>query len=363
MNKIFEVVKNIKKPDYAVASKTQEVLDNLTKPKGSLGELEEIAKKVAVITGIVKPKIAKKFVFVLAADHGIAEENVSLYPQEVTKQMVYNFLAGGAAINVFAKYTNSEIFVVDTGVKHKFDFGKEIPLNFVDKKINFGTKNFLKENAMSYDEAVKSVISGIEIIESLISKFEKKNDEVFLVTVGDMGIGNTTTASVITAIITGAVVEDVVGRGTGITDEMYKNKVEVVKKTLQKYKFDLNNPLDVISKVGGFEIATAVGMFLACAMYRIPIVLDGFITTSAALIASCFSCSVIDYMFAGHLSYEKGHKVQLEFLGLKPILNLNMRLGEGTGGCLAMCIIELACKVLNEMSTFDHAGVSREIKI
>lgn len=379
--KIFEIIRNIKKPNYSIAKETQKILDNLTKPKGSLGELEEIAKKVAVITGIVKPVIKKKFVFVLAADHGVVEENVSAYPQEVTTQMVLNFINGGAAINVFARHIGAKIFVVDIGVKNDITIADILRTNYINKKVNYGTKNFLKTRAMSYKETEIAILAGVELIENLINEIHKKENETFLVTLGEMGIGNTTAAAVITAAITNAKVEDVVGRGTGVDEKRYKHKINVVKEALSRHFRDktvdvpfqyadthrhtdistLKLPLDILSKVGGFEIAGMVGIILACARYKIPIVLDGFITTSAALVASCFNHSVKDYMFAGHLSSEKGHRVQLKFLGLKPILDLSMRLGEGTGGCLAMSIIELSCKILNKMSTFDKAKVARKI--
>lgn len=356
--KIVETIEKISKPNENVISKTQYLLDNLTKPKGSLGELEEIVKKVAGITNIEKPKVVKKIVFVLASDHGIVEEGVSAYLQEVTSQMVYNFLSEGAAINVFAKHTRSEVIVVDMGVKNRINSNNK---NFRDRKVSFGTKNFLLQSAMSQEEAEKSIIYGIELVEEVLRAFPIRGGEILIIGTGEMGIGNSTSSSAITAAVCGKDPKEVVGRGTGIDDYRYNKKVEVVRKSLQLHKAKFDSGIGILSSVGGFEIGGIVGIILGCAANRIPVVLDGFISTSAALIACCLSCKVIPYMFAGHLSKEPGHKIQLEFLGLKPILSLDMRLGEGTGACLAMNIIELSCKVLNEMATFDSAGVSTEL--
>ncbi len=359
MNKIDEIINNIQPLNEKVVSKTQLILDNLTKPKGSLGKLEEIAKKVAIITGYEKPNIIKKFVYVVAADNDVVEENVSLYPQEVTYQMVLNFLNGGAAINVFSKHVGCEVIVVDAGVKRDFDIKEN--KNFKIKKVNNGAKNFTKGPALTKNETIQLIINGIELIEELIINYPKRNNENFLVCLGEMGIGNTTVASALTSFICGKAAYEVVGRGTGIDDKKLKNKIYVVEKALKVNKPNLNDPIDILSKIGGCEIAYMVGIILGCAYYRIPIVLDGFISTAAALMASCFTCKVLPYMFAGHLSLEPGHKIQLEFLGLEPILLLDMRLGEGTGAVLASSIIELSCKILNEMATFDSASVSKEL--
>jgi len=357
--KLKHIIENIPTLDTSISVKTQKILDNLTKPIGSLGELEEIAKRVAIISGHEKPKIKNKFVFVVAADHDVVEENVSAYPQEVTYQMVLNFLKGGAAINVFSKHTGCEVIVVDAGVKKNFNISEN--KNFKIKKVNNGARNFTKGPSLSKQEVEQLVLNGIELVEELVENNPKENDENFLVCVGDMGIGNTTVASALTSFICGVAAKDVVGRGSGIDDEKLKNKIKVIENSIEINNPDLNDPIDILSKIGGCEISCMTGIILGCAYYRIPIILDGFISTSAALVASCFSCKVIQYMFAGHLSLEPGHKIQLEFLGLKPILSLNMRLGEGTGAVLASSIIELSCKILNEMATFDTAGVSKNL--
>ena len=357
--KLEELINNIQLPDNSIGVKTQQLLDNLTKPKGSLGELEEIAKRVAVITGVEKPKITRKFVFVVAADHDVVEEGVSAYPQEVTYQMVINFLNGGAAINVFSKHVGCDVIVVDAGVKGNFDVGENE--NFKIKKVRDGARNFTKGPALTRQEVESLILSGVDLVEELLNKYARWEGENFLISIGEMGIGNTTVASALTSFICGKEPKEVVGRGTGIDDERLRNKIEVVRKAIEVNKPNINNPIDVLSKIGGCEISCMAGIILGCAYYRIPIILDGFIATSAGLVASCFSCKVIPYMFAGHLSLEPGHKVQLEFLGLKPILCLGMRLGEGTGAVLAASIVELSCKILNEMATFESASVSRGI--
>ncbi len=352
---LSELLKNIKEPDKNIILQTQKILDNLTKPKDSLGFLEEIAKKVASIQGRKRPFIKKKILFVLAADHGIVEEKVSLYPKEVTKQMVLNFLSGGAAINVFARHTNTEIFVVDTGVDEDFKGLKK--KNFINRKISYGTRNFAKYPAMRKEESLKAIKNGIELVEKVLNDY---GDEI-IIGIGDMGIGNTTSASAITSVITGYPVKKVTSRGTGIDEKLFQNKVNVIKKAIELHKPDPKDPLDILSKIGGFEIATSCGIILSCCKNKIPVVIDGFIITSSALLSFLFSPIVLNHIFAGHLTSELSHKLQLDFLNLRPIINLDMRLGEGTGACLGMSIIELSCKILNEMATFESAKVSKKI--
>ncbi len=363
MNKrILEILRKIQIPDETVVADTQKLLDNLTKPQGSLGKLERIAKEVALITGIPKPEVAKKIVVVFAADHGVAEEGVSAYPQEVTTQMVYNFLNKGAAINVIAEHVGADVYVVDVGVKNEINFENKIKnVNFISKKINFGTKNFLKQQAMSYKEAEESILVGIEVAEDIVKKYKVQDNKIPLIAIGEMGIGNTTAASLITCVVCGISPRESVGRGTGVDDYKYEHKLKVVEQVLEKYEFKFSDGIDILSKVGGYEIGGMVGVILAAAYHKIPVVLDGFISTSSALIASCLCCKTVNYMIAGHVSQEPAHKIQLDFLGLKPILDLDMRLGEGTGACLAMSIIELSCKILNNMATFESAGVSQKI--
>ena len=355
MEKLREVLVRIEKVNFSLAQEVQEKLDSLTKPRGSLGRLEEIVKRIVCITGNFHPKIKNKVVFVMAGDHGVAEENVSAYPQEVTLQMVYNFLKGGAGINVLARHIRTKVIVVDMGVAGKLQIADRKLQNFKDKKINYGTKNFTKGPAMTRDEAIKSLIAGIEVFEE-----EHRKCKIDLVAVGDMGIANTTSSSAITASICKKEVKEVVGRGTGISDERLRNKIRVIKKALSLNKPDSEDGIDVLSKVGGFEIGGMAGIILGAVSKRVPVVIDGFISSASALIAYKLEPKIKDYLFAGHLSEEKGHKVILEYLNLKPILNLNLRLGEGTGAVLAMNIIEASVKILNEMATFKEAGVSEE---
>lgn len=350
MNKIEEVIKKISGIDHQLMKKAQDRLDNLTKPQGSLGRLEELAKLIVGITRKVKPQLKNKVIFTLASDHGIAEEGVSAYPKEVTAQMVYNFLNGGAGINVLAKHIGARVKVVDMGVAVDLKPQPELMI----RKINYGTKNMLKGPAMTQDEAKRSIEAGIEVFEEELAK------GIDIVGTGDMGIGNTTASSAITAVFTGKSVEDVTGKGTGINNGILKNKIAVIEKALELNKPNPKDPIDVLSKVGGFEIGGLSGIILAAASKRIPVIIDGFISGAAALIAYHLEPKVKDYMIAAHCSVEKGHKIILNYIGLKPILDLDLRLGEGTGAALAMGVVEAGIKVLNEMATFKDAGVSEK---
>jgi nicotinate-nucleotide--dimethylbenzimidazole phosphoribosyltransferase len=356
MKKIKETIKMIKDLDYKLMQETQERLDSLTKPQGSLGRLEELAKRIVAITGKENPPLKNKIIFTLAGDHGVVEEGVSAFPEEVTAQMVYNFLKGGAGINVLAKHIDARVVVVDMGVAAKIQNPKSKIQNFKDRKINFGTKNFIKGPAMTRQEAIKSIETGINLLD------EEVLNGVDIVGTGDMGIGNTTASSAIVAVITGKSVEDVTGRGTGIDDKAFLHKIEIIKKALDINKPDPKDALDVLSKLGGFEIGGLSGIILAAASKRVPVVIDGFISGAAALIAYQLEPKVKDYMIAAHCSVEKGHKVVLQYLGLRPLLDLDLRLGEGTGAALAMSIIEASIKVLTQMASFQSAGVSQKIK-
>jgi len=356
MQKLSKALKTIEKIDYSLSEKTQGRLDNLTKPLGSLGRLEEVARRIVEITKNENPPIKNKVIFTMAGDHGITEEGVSAYPKEVTPQMVYNFLRGGAGINVLARHVGARVIVVDMGVAEKIKNQKSKIKNFKDKKINYGTKNFTKGPAMKRDEAIRSIEVGIEVFE------EEMPNGIDIVGTGDMGIGNTTASSAIVSVITGKPVEDVTGRGTGIDDKTLFQKIVVIKKAISMNKPDGKDAIDVLSKVGGFEIGGIAGVIIACASRRIPVVIDGFISGAAALIAYQLEPKVKDYLIAAHCSVEKGHKVILEFLGLKPLLNLDLRLGEGTGSALAMSIIEASVKILTEMATFQSASVSQKIE-
>ncbi len=348
MELLKKTLENIKPLDNAAMEKAKERQDDLTKPQGSLGRLEEISIRMAGIQGKALPEIKDKVVFTFAGDHGVAENGVSAYPSEVTKQMVYNFLNGGAAINVLARHAGARVIVADLGVAE--DIEAE---NLIVKKIGYGTKNFAKEPAMTREQAVKAIEAGIEI-------FEENFGKASVVALGDMGIGNTTSSSAICAAITGRPPEEVTGRGTGIGEEAYQRKVEVIKKALELHKPEAKDAIDVLSKVGGFEIAGLAGVALAAASRRVAVVSDGFISTAGALIAYTLNPQVKDYIFAAHRSVEVGHKAMLDHMGLEPLLDLNLRLGEGTGAALAMNIIEAGVKILREMATFSSAGVSRK---
>ena len=352
MGKLEITLNKIETIDAGLMEKAQKRLDNLTKPQGSLGRLEEIAKQIVAMTRNENPKFENKVIFTLAGDHGVTQEGVSAFPQEVTPQMVYNFLKGGAAINVLARHVGSRVIIVDMGVASDVDVRKLDTKNFRDKKIAFGTKNFTKGPAMTKVEAVKSIEAGIEVFED-----EYKNG-IDIAGTGDMGIGNTTASSAITAVITGKAVDEVTGRGTGIDDKALVHKAEVIKRAIEVNKPDPKDPIDVLSKVGGFEIGGLSGIILASAAHKIPVVIDGFISGSAALLAYKLQPKVKGYMLASHCSVEKGHRIVLNFIGLKPLLDFDMRLGEGTGAALGMGIAEAGIKILTEMATFQSAGVS-----
>jgi len=323
-------------------------LDQLTKPLGSLGRLEALARQLAGITRTLRPSVSRKVIVTIAADHGVAREGVSAYPQAVTGQMVYNFLRGGAGINVLARHVGARVVVVDMGVA--IDLTRHPDL--VVKKIGYGTRNLVNGPAMTNDEARRAIEAGREIV---ACEIERGAD---MVGTGDMGIGNTTASSAITAAITGQPVKLVTGRGTGIGDAIYEKKLAVIQRALDVNHPDPADPLEVLAKVGGFEIAGLVGVILGGAVARRPVVIDGFISGAAALIATALEPRVHSYLIASHRSQEPGHQIILEQLGLQPLLDLDLRLGEGTGGALAMSLVDAACKVLNEMATFEEAAVS-----
>lgn len=326
----------------------QQKLDNKTKPRGALGRLEEFACRCAAIAGTLEPKLGPKVIYTFAADHGVVEEGVSACPKEVTTQMVRNFLAGGAGVNILARHSGITVRVVDIGVDH--DFG---PLpRLIDRKIAPGTRNFTKGPALSREEAIAALEVGIEMANGA-----KARGGAMLGT-GEMGIGNTTPASAIIAHYSGQGVAAVTHRGTGIDDATLAHKVRVIEQALALNKPDPTDPIDVLAKIGGLEIAGIAGLILGAAANRIPVVVDGFISTAGALLAFELNPLVREYLFAAHRSAEIGHRFMLERIGLEPILDLQLRLGEGTGAALAMGLVEAGVKVLNEMATFDEARVA-----
>jgi nicotinate-nucleotide--dimethylbenzimidazole phosphoribosyltransferase len=355
MGLIENTAKAVKTVNPEWYGSAQQHLNSLTKPLGSLGRLEEFARRLVAITENKRPGLEKKVIFTFAGDHGIVDEGVSAYPKEVTPQMVFNFLKGGAGINVLARHAGSEVVVIDIGVDYDFGAGEAVQ-GLINMKVMKGTRNFAKGPAMTKDEAVKCVESGIE----LATAYAKKGYNI--VGTGDMGIGNTTPSSAIAAVITGVPVSDVTGRGTGISDETLRTKIRVIEDAIRLNNPDAKDGIDVLAKVGGTEIGGIAGLLLGAAANRVPVVIDGLISTAGALIACTIEPTVKDYLFAAHNSVEKGHRVMLAAMELTPILDLGLRLGEGTGAALAMLMIEAGLKIYNEMATFEEAGVSEKIE-
>jgi len=338
--------------DEEVMAQARARQDQLTKPQGSLGRLEELSVQLAGIQGRPRPQIRHKAIITMASDHGVVAEGVSLYPQEVTAQMIDNFLSGGAGINVIAHQIGARVIVVDMGVAAELEPNARL----LSRKVALGTRNICLGPAMTHEQAVKAIETGIEIVAAEVAR------GLDIVATGDMGIGNTTASSAICAVMSGKTVAEVTGRGTGIGDNQLEHKTEVIDKALTLNHPDPKQPLDVLAKVGGFEIGGLAGVMLAAAAYRVPIVIDGFISGAAALIATGLSPKLKDFLIAGHVSTEAGHKLLLGHLGLKPLLDLDMRLGEGTGAALGIFLAETSAKILSEMATFAEAGVSESDK-
>ena len=345
-----ERIRAIPSVDRAWRDKARKRLVEQTRPEGSLGELERYLEKIVAIQEKETPSVAKKRVVIFASDHGVEAEGVSLYPRAVTPAMVDNFLAGGATINAFARSVGAEVEVVDVGVDH--DFGENPGL--VSRKIRRGTSNFKKTQAMSSEELLRALETGWE------RGREAKEAGIDLLGVGEMGIGNTTSASAVIAALTQASPEKVTGRGTGINDEMLQHKIQVIEDSLRTNQNFLTDSFSILQSVGGFEIAAVAGLVIAAAHFRIPCVVDGWIASAGALAAIRLNPSLLDYLFFAHESEEKGHRVLLEELDVKPLLRLSMRLGEGTGACLAMGILEAAVRAYNEVATFEEAKVARK---
>jgi len=343
-----ETIQQIEGLDEKAMTLARARQDRLTKPPGALGRLEELSVQLAGITGTLACDLQRKVVIVMVGDHGVVRQSVSAYPQEVTAQMVANFLRGGAAINVLARHTGSRVVVVDIGVVEDLPPHPGLTIS----KVARGTRDFTREPAMSREQAHAAIGVGLEVVEQ---EFQRGLD---LVATGDMGIGNTTASSALVAVFTGEPPERVTGRGTGITEDGWRHKVQVVRAALALHHADAGDPVDVLARLGGLEIAGLVGVMLGAAARRVPVVVDGFISGAAALAAAAIAPRVKEYFIASHRSVEPGHQVALDRLGIKPLLDLDLRLGEGTGAVLAFPIIEAAAKLLNEMATFDEAGVS-----
>ncbi|MDA3892529.1 MAG: nicotinate-nucleotide--dimethylbenzimidazole phosphoribosyltransferase [Salinivirgaceae bacterium] len=341
----------IPKLSKSLLSEAQQKIDHKTKPLGALGKLEDIAVRIALIQNNLSPKLSNKSLFVFAADHGIAEEGVSAFPQDVTRQMVNNFLNQGAAINVLCNYHRIRLSIIDAGVK-----GKPIQNDaLINMRIAEGTKNFALQRAMTLEQAQQSINVGIEVFKS-----QQAKEAIDIIGLGEMGIANTSSATAIISAITGKTVKECTWRGTGIDDQGLKHKIEVIEKALNYHLPDRNDGLEILSKVGGFEIGAMAGVALSAAAEKCVIVLDGLISTAAGLLAYTINPDIADYFIAGHKSVEKGHNFALEHMGLTPLLDLNMRLGEGTGAALTIDLSDAACHIMREMASFDDAGVSNK---
>ncbi len=345
---LFETLKSIGELHKEPMDTVQRRLDSLSKPLGSLGRLEDIVRKLAGITGEIYPCVDKKAIVIMCSDNGVVEEGVSSCPKDVTSKVTRNFFRGITGINAFAKHTGSDIVVVDIGVDDDIDCE-----GLVKRKIRKGTWNIAKGPAMTRDEAIKAIEVGISVVGELAKK------GVNLLGTGEMGIGNTTTSSAVSTVLTNSKAEDMVGRGAGLSDEALRKKISIVKKAIEVNSPDLNDPVDVLSKVGGFDIAGLAGCFIGASAYRIPILIDGFISATAALVAVRMEPKVQNFIFPSHGSAEPGSKKVLEALGFEPMLNLKMRVGEGTGAALAFHIFDCAVSVYRNMGTFEDAYIDK----
>lgn len=345
-----ELIRGIKPVDANWENRAWERLRSQIRPRDSLGQLEVIAARVASISRSLQPSLERKIIFTMAGDHGVVEEGVSAYPQEVTAQMVYSFIQGWATINVLAKHGGIDVRVVDMGV------ATDLPQEWkvIRRKIRKGTDNFTKGPAMTREEAIQGIVAGAELV---IDAVEQEGYQ--LIGTGDMGIANTTASAAIFAVLSGKEPSEVTGRGTGIDEEGLKRKIAVIERGIALNKPDPSDPVDVLAKVGGCEIAGLAGAVLGAAYSGRPVVCDGFIATAGALVAVRLAPAAKDYLFISHRSQERGHAAMAEVIGIRPVLDLEMRLGEGTGAALAMSIIDAAVAVLKEVKTFEEAGVSK----
>ncbi len=327
-------------------------IEKLAIPPWSLGQLLVIGEQLSGIQRTIRPMVDKKMVITMAGDHGVVAEGVSAFPQEVTPQMVENFVKGGAGINILAKAAGAEVIVVDMGVAVDMP---ELVNNgaIIDCKIDYGTKNFYKEPAMTRDQAIAALEAGINVAAKVIEE-----QGVNLLATGDMGIGNTTPSAAILAVMAEYPVSSVTGRGTGIDNTALLNKIKVIRESINYHQPDKSDPIDVLAKVGGFEIAGIAGVILGASYLKVPVLVDGFISTAGALIAKALCPQSLEYMIPSHQSEEPGHQLMWQALGLRPLLNLNFRLGEGTGAAVAMHLVESSARIMNDMLTFEDAGVT-----
>jgi nicotinate-nucleotide--dimethylbenzimidazole phosphoribosyltransferase len=346
--RILETVASVAPVGKDATERAWERLDSLTKPPRSLGRLEEIAARISAIQDDVRPVLRAKTIVLMAGDHGVTAEGVAPYPTEVTMQMVANFASGGAAINQLGRHASAEIMLVDMGVATSLEGIGSV----VDARIADGTANMAVGPAMSREQAVSAVITGIDIARRIAA------DGVSAIGTGEMGIGNSTAAAAVTSALTGVDPSLVVGRGTGLDDAGVLHKADVVRRAIAVNSPDADDPLDVLAKVGGFEIAGLAGVVIGAAAAGVPVVSDGYIAGAATLAALRLAPAAAPYVFASHRSVEPGHTVLLAAMGLDPVLELDMRLGEGTGAALAMSLMDAACAMMSGMATFAEAGVT-----
>jgi len=349
MSLLESTIAQIREPDAGAIAEAAARQDRLTKPQGSLGELEALSIKIAGIVGSGRPRLGPGAVFVMAGDHGVCAEGVSAYPAEVTLEMARNIARGGAGINALARKAGARVVVADLGMACDLAPAPGIHI----KKVRRGAANIARGPAMSRDEARRSVEAGIEVFEAELAR------EAFAIAAtGDMGIGNTTPSTAIASVYTGRAPRELAGRGTGVDDAGLERKIRAIELALAANRPDPEDALGVLAAVGGLEIGGIAGLILAAAARRVPILVDGFISGAGALVAQGLCPLAARYMIAAHVSGDSGHRFMLEALGLKPLLSLGMRLGEGTGAALAMTLCDAACRALDEMATFEEAGVS-----
>jgi len=354
MNLLELTIKKITPQDADARALAKARLEQLTMPYWALGRLMDLAEDLAGITGSIRPPVGRKTVVTMAGDHGITAAGVSKYPQEVTIQMIYNFINGGAGINALARLVGARVVIVDMGVAGDLsELGKAGKI--ISKRTGPGTKNMLTGPAMSRDEAIRSIEGGIEVAMELAS-----STDIF--GTGDMGIGNTSPSAAIINVFSNVPVSKIAGRGTGIDDGQLAHKVAIIEKAIKVNNPDPSDALDVLAKVGGFEIGGIAGLIMGAASMKKPVLVDGFISTAGALIAAHLAPVTREYMIASHRSMEKGHKIALDCLGKTPLLDLDLRLGEGTGAALAMNLVEAAVRILTEVATFEEAAVSKADK-
>jgi nicotinate-nucleotide--dimethylbenzimidazole phosphoribosyltransferase len=350
MSSLTETITHIQPLDADAMKAARARQDQLTKPQGALGRLESLSIQLAGITAQARPRFKQPAIITMAGDHGVARQGVSAYPAEVTPQMVLNFLHGGAAINVLARHVGARVVIVDMGVATELPAHPEL----VNKKIAPGTRDFSMGPAMTRDEARRAVEAGIEIATREISRGAD------ILGTGDMGIGNTTPSAAITATITRRSVKEVTGRGTGVDDAGLARKIATIERALEINQPNPNDAIDVLADVGGFEIGGLAGVMIGAAARRVPVVIDGFISGAAALIAYGLAPAVQPYLVAAHRSVEIGHRAILDYLRVEPLLDLDLRLGEGTGAALGISLCIASAKILDEMATFADAGVSEK---